>query len=73
MSHIIIPDPIIFKSPLRVWLGMILAVLVLLQMGIGKGIIKLNFNLWHRKIIPILIILILLLHFWYGFQIYFLK
>lgn len=56
--------------PIHVWLGLLLAVLVLTQMGIGKGIIKINFNLWHRRIIPTLILVVLFFHAWYGLSIY---
>jgi hypothetical protein len=69
----ILTDPIIFQIPLHVWLGMVLAFLVIFQMLVGAQIIKLNHRLWHQRIIPILILLVLAFHFWYGFQIYFLK
>lgn len=56
--------------PIHIWLGILLAVLILLQMGIGKQIIKLDHLLWHRKIIPILILIVLFFHAWYGISIY---
>lgn len=56
--------------PIHVWLGMLLAALILLQMAVGKQIIKLDHFLWHRRIIPVLILLVLILHAWYGLSIY---
>lgn len=56
--------------PIHVWLGMLLAGLVLLQMAVGKRIIPLDHFLWHRRIIPILILIVLFFHAWYGFSIY---
>ena len=69
---IIIPDPLIFGKPLHVWLGIVLTVLVILQILIGKRILKIDFW-YHRNVIPWLILAVLSLHAWYGFQIYFLK
>lgn len=64
--------PIVYLGifPIHVWLGMLLVALVLLQMAVGKQIIKLDHFLWHRRIIPILILLVLLFHAWYGLSIY---
>lgn len=59
-----------FGQPIFIWLGILLAILVLVQMSIAKKIIRLNFDLWHRKIIPILIIIVLIFHAWYGLEIY---
>lgn len=56
--------------PIHVWLGMLLAILVLVQMGVGKQIIKLDHKLWHRRIIPVLILIVLIFHAWYGLSIY---
>lgn len=67
----ILPDPIIFTKPLHLWLGMVTFVLVLFQIGIGTRIIKLPF--WvHTKIVWKVILLIALIHGFYGFEIYFL-
>jgi len=60
----------IFGLPIFVWLGILLASLVILQMLVGKQIIKLNHFLWHRRIIPILILIVLFFHAWYGYIIY---
>jgi len=68
-----LPNPIIWKQPLNAWLGLVLLVLILLQMGIGIGWISLPFKSWHKRILPIAILVIMLIHGWYGFQIYFLK
>lgn len=57
--------------PIHVWLGMLLALLILLQMAIGKRIIKLDHFLWHQRIIPVLILIVLLFHAWYGISIYY--
>ncbi len=64
--------PIIYLwiFPVHVWLGMLLALLILLQMGVGKQIIKLNHFLWHRHIIPILILIVLFFHAWWGLSIW---
>ena len=64
--------PIFFVGifPIHVWLGMLLAFLVILQMLVGKQIIKLDHFLWHRRIIPTLIIIVLIFHAWYGLSIY---
>ena len=60
----------VFGLPIHVWLGMLLASLVILQMLVGKQIIKLNHFLWHRRIIPALILIVLFFHAWYGLSIY---
>lgn len=62
----------ILGLPIFVWLGMLLAVLVILQMLVGKQVIKLDHFLWHRRIIPVAIIIFLILHAWYGIGIYWL-
>mgnify|MGYP001566359457 CR=1 FL=1 len=60
----------ILGMPIHVWLGILLALLIFLQMAVGKRIIKLDHFLWHRRIIPILIIIVLIFHAWYGLSIY---
>ncbi len=68
----ILADPIIFTKPLHVWLGMVIFLLVLLQIGIGTRIIKLPF--WvHTRIVWILILTLAIIHGFYGFEIYFLR
>lgn len=66
-------NPLIFNKPLNVWLGFVLVILILLQISIGKGWIKLPFNTWHKNLLPWAIVIVMLIHGWYGFQIYFLK
>lgn len=67
-----IPDPLIFGKPLFIWLGFLALLLLFLQILVGKQIIKLPFVL-HRKVIWLILLIIVLIHAWYGFQIYFLK
>lgn len=69
----LLPNPIIFSRPLNAWLGLVLLVLILLQMGIGIGWIQLPFKTWHKRILPIAILVIMLIHGYYGLQIYFFK
>jgi len=40
--------PIIFGIPLHIWLGMLLFLLVLFQVGTGSGLLKVPF-VWHRR------------------------
>lgn len=68
----ILPDPLIFSKPLHIWLGMLTFLFVLLQIGIGTRIIKLPF--WvHTKIIWKVILILAIIHGFYGFEIYFLQ
>ncbi len=41
--------PIIFGIPLHIWLGMLLFLLVLFQVGTGSGLLRPPF-VWHRGI-----------------------
>ena len=68
----ILPDPLVFTRPLHVWLGLVLFVLVSLQILIGMRILKLPFWL-HTRVIWILILVVMLIHGFYGFEIYFLR
>jgi len=68
----ILPDPVLFTKPLHVWLGIILFILVIFQILIGTRILKLPFWL-HTRVIWILILSIMLIHGFFGFEIYFLK
>jgi hypothetical protein len=68
----ILPDPNIFDRPLHVWLGMVLFLLVSSQILIGTRILKLPFWL-HTRVIWILILAIMLIHGFYGLEIYFLR
>lgn len=68
-----LPNPIIFNRPLNAWLGILLLVLILLQIAIGKGWVNLSFSAWHKKWLPIIIVVVMLWHAWYGLQIYFFR
>lgn len=68
----ILADPIIYAKPLHVWLGFLALLLLLLQISIGLRILKLPF--WvHRKIVWWVLLIVVLIHGFYGFEIYFLK
>lgn len=68
----ILPDPIIWAKPLHIWLGFLALGLLLLQISIGKRILKLPF--WvHRKLVWWILLLVVLIHGFYGFEIYFLN
>jgi len=67
----ILPNPIIFTKPLHVWLGMLTFILLTLQILTGLRYIKAP--LWvHTKLLWRILILLGLIHAFYGFQIYFL-
>lgn len=68
----ILPNPIIFTKPLNVWLGFLALLLLILQILIGAQILKLPFWL-HQKVIWIILLVVVLIHGFYGFEIYFLK
>lgn len=68
----ILPDPIIFTKPLHVWLGAVTILLLLTQISIGLRWLKVPF--WvHTRVVWRILIVIALIHGYYGFQIYFLK
>lgn len=69
----LLPNPMIFGRPLNAWLGLALLVLILLQMAVGIGWVQLPFKSWHKRILPIVILVIMLIHAWYGLAIYFFK
>lgn len=68
-----LPDPIIWKQPLNAWLGLALLVLILLQMAVGIGWIQLPFKTWHKRILPIAILVIMFIHAYYGLTTYFFR
>lgn len=68
----ILPDPKLFSKPLHVWLGMVTFLFVIIQILIGTRMLKLPFWL-HTKVLWIIILLLVLVHGFYGFEIYFLK
>lgn len=67
-----LPNPLIFGKPLNIWLGFLALILLLFQIALGKRWIKLPFT-WHTKIVWIVLLIVVLVHGWYGFQIYFLQ
>jgi len=69
---VILPDPIVFSKPLHVWLGILTLLFILLQISVGKRIIKIPFW-WHRKVIWKIILVLAIIHGFYGFEIYFLS
>ena len=60
----------IFGKPIFVWLGILLAILIIIQMLVGMQVIKLDHSRWHRRIIPWAILIVLFFHAWYGLGIY---
>lgn len=68
----ILSDPLIFSKPLHVWLGMVVFLFVITQILIGTRILKVPFWI-HTKIIWKIILILGLIHGFYGFEIYFLK
>lgn len=67
-----LPNPIIFTKPLNIWLGILALLLILLQISIGTRILKLPF--WvHTRIVWILILIVALLHAYYGIMITFFR
>ena len=68
----ILPDPILFTKPLHVWLGMVIFIFVLLQIGTAKKILPIPFW-WHRNVFWKIILGLAIIHGFYGFEIYFLK
>ena len=68
----LLQNPLIYGKPLNVWLGLLALVLLLLQIGIGTRIIKLPF--WvHKKVVWIVLLIVVLIHGFYGFELYFLR
>jgi len=71
----ILQDPLIFTKPLHVWLGMLTFLLVVTQISLGIILIKTGkrqVRFFHTKIVWVIILIIALIHGFYGFEIYFL-
>lgn len=68
----ILPDPIVFSKPLHVWLGFLTLFLLILQILIGRRILKLPFS-FHTNVVWKILIIVALIHAFYGFEIYFLR
>jgi hypothetical protein len=72
----ILPEPVVFTKPLHVWLGMIILLLVLTQISLGITLVKTGNRkvyFFHTRVVWVILIIIALIHGFYGFQIYFLK
>jgi len=74
----ILPDPVIYTRPLHVWLGFLTFLLLLTQITLGIIMVgwagmssKVHF--FHTRVIWIILLIIVLIHGFYGFEIYFLK
>ncbi|OGY21845.1 MAG: hypothetical protein A2126_01525 [Candidatus Woykebacteria bacterium GWB1_45_5] len=71
-----LPDPIIFSKPLHVWLGILTLLLLIIQISLGIAMVKTarkNLYRIHTKVVWMVLIIVALIHAYYGFQIYFLK
>ena len=68
----ILPNPTIFTKPLHVWLGIITFILVIIQILIGKRILKVPFSI-HTGILWKILVALALIHAFYGFELYFLR
>jgi len=68
----ILPDPIIFTKPLHIWLGIVTFILLVIQILIGKRILKVPFSL-HTGILWKSLVALALVHAFYGYEIYFLR
>ena len=68
----ILADPLVFTKPLHVWLGILTFIFVLIQILIGRRIIRVPFWI-HTRIIWKIILGLAIIHGFYGFEIYFLK
>lgn len=65
-----LPNPIIFDKPLNIWLGFLALLLLIIQILIGKRILKLPF--WvHTNVVWIILLVVVLIHAWYGISITF--
>lgn len=68
----ILPNPVIFSKPLNIWLGILAFLLLITQILIGTQILKVPFKI-HTKIIWKILLAVVLVHAFYGFEIYFLR
>lgn len=69
-----ITAPIIFDKPLYVWLGILLLPLLISQILTGIAMMKGKSGvLRYHKIIAILIIMVVIVHAFYGLSLWFLK
>ena len=68
----ILPNPIIFSKPLNIWLGLLSLVLLIIQILVGSRIIKVPFIV-HTKFLWKILLMVVLIHAFYGIEIYFLR
>lgn len=68
----ILPDPVVLSKPLNVWLGFVTLVLLIIQILVGRRILKVPFSV-HTDILWKILIVVALVHAFYGFEIYFLR
>ena len=65
-------DPLISGVPFHVWLGMVVFFFAIVQILIGTRILKVPFWI-HTRVVWVIILLLGLIHGFYGYQIYFLN
>jgi hypothetical protein len=72
----ILADPIVFAKPLHVWLGFVNLALLLTQISLGMTLIKRGGKriiFFHTKVVWLILLIVVLIHGFYGFQLYFLR
>lgn len=72
----ILADPIIFTKPFHIWLGFVNLALLLTQISLGITLIRRGGKrviFFHTKIVWVILLIVVLIHAFYGFQLYFLK
>jgi len=72
----ILADPIIFTKPLHIWLGFVNLALLLTQISLGITLFRRGGKriiFFHTKVVWVILIIVVLVHAFYGFQLYFLK
>ena len=68
----ILANPLVFTKPLNVWLGFVTLILLIVQILVGARVIKVPFIV-HTMILWKILIVVALVHAFYGFELYFLK
>lgn len=67
-----LPNPVIGNAPLHVWLGILALIFIIMQILVGKRILRLPF--WvHTRVIWVVLLSLAVIHGLYGFSIYFLR
>jgi hypothetical protein len=67
-----LPNPIIFRKPLQVWLGVLAFIVLIVQILVGAQILKIPFW-WHTKVLWIVLLVLTIVHGIYSFQRYFFR